>query len=207
MKRLYQGLAALVLLGTTMAACGPRTQNIEDLTIQRTATPSSGEITPAPTFAISQENSPFRIQYNYPISDSFEYMFKPEPVENLRGTVVDTYFGYTIGDYGEKVTQRPFTWLTVKRDIDGSMYYFIYPTERRFPIGQEIVIRRYWEMNESALLLNNMLSYITDIFIPDHYMSYDVRMDFLIQSSAPDGHTDGVIELNAVDFVSSGDLE
>ena len=107
--------------------------------------------------------------------------------------------------YNDIGIQRPFTWLTVKRDIDNELYYFIYPTERVFPLGQEIIIREYWPIKEDAkVVTNNMLAYITEVGTNES-ISYGSWMDFLIESSAPDGHVDGIITLSAVDYVGGGE--
>ena len=206
MKRVYQGLAALVV-AATMAACGPAEErDIVDLTIEKTPTPSSGRITPVPTFPVSQNHNPFRDGYEYNIEDSFEYLLEREPVENFRGTVIDSYSGFVVVNYYNDIgIQRPFTWLTVKRDIDNELYYFIYPTERVFPLGQEIIIREYWPIKEDAkVVTNNMLAYITEVGTNES-ISYGSWMDFLIESSAPDGHIDGIITLSAVDYVGGGE--
>ncbi|AJF61014.1 TPA: hypothetical protein HA239_00625 [Candidatus Woesearchaeota archaeon] len=196
MKGIYRGLAALVL-AATIASCEPGSQGEVISLDTETATPSGEDYTEGPGFPISRDNNPFRINYNFNEKISFEYLFEEEPVEGLRGTIIDSYLGYSVGDYGDEGTVRPFSWI-ILRGTDNNLYYMIYPTERIFPEGQRVRIARYWEIKEDAVLLNNMLTYITDI--PGEF-TYDDRMNFQIESSAPDGHVDGIIELGAVEYI------
>src|SRR3989344_1328289 len=161
-------------------------------TPEPTATPTPADVPP------SIEYNPFSQPWTDP-ADSFS-IFEAEPVENFYGTIVESYPGQLYINYLDTMMYaKPFTWLVVRDREDDSLEYLMYPAERVFP-GGEVIIDRYWPIKKNVALTNHILAYIISIN-PENLYYYDETV-FRIESPAPDGHTDGIIELGGIEYVT-----
>ena len=165
------------------------------------------ETTPVPvatdynSSAASHDNNPFAFEFTYDAKTAFTML--DAPVEGLKGTILSSDIEYMDvreagNDGGPHI--RPYTSI-VLRDQTDEDYYLIYPAGKQIPPGTKVKVEQYWPLKSGVPLMNNMLVYLTSIK-DSPYTDYFAEYDFLIQSSAPDGHVDGIIKLNGIDYIA-----
>jgi hypothetical protein len=186
MKPKTQAMLVSLGLAAVLAGCGQGAVN------------SSQDATPTP---MVQGNNPFVYNIDYDVKQSFGIL--EGPYKDVKGTVDESYLGIMNVPDSDGSHLRIFSWLVMK-DQMGEDYYFIYPAEKVFPPGKHITVDRYWKIREGTRLMNNMLVYITMGKATRGYndwSDYNSTLDFPLQSSAPDGHVDGLIELDAYEYI------